>query len=1417
MKWITRILFILIIAICLHSNSNAQTYFINHDIPYSTSNQNMWGPNGSPFNINVNFDLFHVAFDTAISIGYMDTILGEPVGAMFNIDTWFVVGSTFDMHGWTTGWLDVDYPVEINLEVPNNYTFNPGEVVTIHSDYEVQPGWELYSHFPQAGVISLDLDFGFGLNIDADVCLVGCDSISIMNIQVPTDSIVIFYLNGLTGETIYPCADPSSPLGFGFCHDTILPITFNNLFGIGLSGWITLPYIETTDWLDSTDQCHQILGANGDSTYMNLDIDIIQFLSAVAGLIPPPQGPAIQQFLGMLNGTYDAGGGITIDYSLLTAHMSITNTMQQDLTFNPTVNTVFTFPTPVEYFVSDPNNGNAIVDQGVSDSIAFATCMDFNYRYPCFGWPQMPIGIAAHLDNDFTNHVWDSIAFTFLLTALEFDIHIPFPILKSVTVPEFCIKVPFNCADSTCYYEICSPEITNEPYCALKDSHGGPIYDDGDGDIDPPHILDWDYHIGPLVDLSLPLGYIPLTWYNNTWELAGFDTDTTFDGIIMIPNPVMEIVSVTDNDNVCFGDSIGNITITMNYGTLPYIFTWSNGVIDTSFSNVNTQTGLLSGIYGITVSDINGCTLTAVDTITETNPPIFVTLTPTHVLCNGGITGSITSNVWGGTPGYTYQWTPIGGVNPNAINLPAGIYSLSVTDAAGCPQTATTTITEPAAPVLITLDSIVHVLCFNGNNGAISITVVGGSPGYTYNWSNGNTVQDISNLTANTYTVTVTDTHLCTEIFTETVTQPPLLLSAIASTNVSCYGLSDGTANLIVSGGVPPYNFIWNNGEITEDLSNLSYGDYTVTITDQNLCTSVSSIYITQPQAPLSATYIVTDVLCHGLSIGAINVSPTGGTLPYAYEWSSGQTTQDLNNILAGNYSVTITDFNLCSYTTNATVSEPPQAVATIIIATDVRCFGEVNGAADLTVTGGVPPYVIEWNTGSSLEDINTLYAGIYYVTVTDSHNCSVVDSVKIIEPGELFASITENVRICIGDTANIIVSATGGTAWYSYLWNTGQTDTLIHVLPNVTTNYKVTVTDNHGCIATDIEAVYVYPPLTAEINVDKDTICPGEAVLITGNISGGNSQYSVSLNDTIIINLPYVYYPLVSSQYVITVEDNCSTPPIVFYKDIIVLASPPIGFLADVTSDCAPLTVSFNEVSPIIGQTYIWNFGDDNSSNTSIIKNPQHIYEVPGTYDVSLTVTSMGGCTSYSEIPEMIHVYPNPDAKFITNPIAVNIINPSVNFINLSTDANDYLWYFGDGDSTSEVNPHHIYLNIPNQYIVTLIALNSYGCSDTTKSNMNVSGDYTFYAPSAFSPDADDRNEVFKVYATNIDFESFKLFIVDRWGEIIFNTNDINTGWDGRAKGSELVQVGSYTWMASFKDMNGVTRNKTGAVTVIR
>ena len=1414
-----KIILILILFFVI-SYSNSQTYTITHDVYWHTENQNMWGPNGSPFNIDFSYELFNVQFDSSFSFGYMVGIpLIGNVGAMFNMNLHLLLASEFAMHGWTTGWIDVDYPVRITYEIPNNYTFNPGEIVTIKTNYEVLPGWELYSHFPQAGVAYLDLEYGFGVNLNADVCLGGCTNINLINLNVPDDSIAIFYLNGQTGEVAYPCYNPNLFPPFTICHDDVLPITFNNLFGIGLSGWITLPYIPTTDWLNTSDPCHQILGANGDSTYAHIELDIIQFLSFLAGFIPPPQGPAIQQFLQMLHGTYSFSI-ITIQYNLLSAYLTMTNTLQQDLTFTPTVLTAFTFPTPVEYWVEDPHNGNQIVSQGVSDSIAFPTCMNFKYRYPCYGWPQMPIGAAAHLDNQFNNHVWDSIAFDFIVQALQFTIIIDLPFKNQMIIPEFCLPLPNNDKDSIHIDEICIPAITGEEYAELKqllDSTGtGGTYDDGSGGTEPPHILDWTFTIGPLIDISVPLGYIPFTWYNNTWELGGFNEDTIFPGFVMIPNPEFQLVSITHSDNICAGDSIGSITVTIANGTPPYTYTWSNGTQVTTNNTSNTISGLLSGTYSVTISDVNGCSQVAQATIIETNPPIYINLIPVNVLCHGDSTGIIYSQVTGGTPPYTYQWLPIGGNGPNATNLPAGTYTLSVVDAVGCPKVDSVTITEPATDVSVSLDSLEHILCYGGNNGFIAISATGGTPPYTYLWSNGATVEDIFNIPAGTYTVTITDAHGCTITLTETINQPPLLAGFIIPTHVTCYGLSNGSANLIVGGGTPPYTYLWNTGDTTEDLYNIPTGTYSVTIIDANGCIAYASTFINQPFAPLSATYVITDVLCHGFHTGAIDLIPAGGTPPYSYQWSNGQTTQDLTGIPAGNYSVTITDYNGCTETYQMIVNEPPTYVSTSLQVTDVRCYGEINGAINLTVIGGVPPYVIQWSNGATTEDINYLPAGYYYVTVTDSHGCTIVDSAFVREPQRLFSSVTQNVLICINDTAHLCVSATGGTPGYTYTWNTGSHDTTIVVWPTTTTNYSVTVTDTRGCISVSYTTVQVYPPLSATINVNDSVICLGEPVVFSGLVSGGNGNYIITLNDTLQISLPYTIYPEITSGYSIKVEDNCNTPPLYFNFNVNVIPSPPNNIQANPVAGCVPLVVQFYETSPDEGQTYLWNFGDPNSSNFSVLKNPVHVFENPGSYTITLTTTNSYGCKTQNVIPNLIQVYPNPESKFITDPLTINMLNTNVHFINLSSGATSYYWNFGDGDSSLLESPYHSYPPIPAEYNVYLVAISQHGCKDTSWQIIKVISDYTFYAPTAFSPDNDGKNEVWRVYATNINFSTFHIVIYDRWGEIIFESKDIEKVWDGKAKNNKLVPPGSYTWMVTFKDNNDVTRTKTGSVTVI-
>jgi gliding motility-associated-like protein len=666
----------------------AQTHTITHNVTWHTQNQNMWGPNGQPFSIDTNITLFWFNYSDTTSVNFIQNILGGQFGAAVDIGTWLEIGSVFSIHGFTTGSVDATYPVSIDLTFPNNYTFNPGSNVTINSDYTVLPGWDLTSHFPTAGVIQLDLFFGFGFNINATVCVWNCWTVSPINIQIPTDSINIFYLNSQTGQTSYPCWNGWF---FDICHDTILPIIIPNIWGIGLSASIDVPCIQTNDWL-GTDKC---IYAHGSDPWLTVNLDVIQFLSAIASLIPPPTGPAIQQLLGMLSGTINLGGGITIDYVLLSLNFGFTSYMVQDLKLCPTIWTTFDFPTNVNYTETNPANGNALVTQGNNDIITIQTGNDLHFDYPCNGFPIWDMGFAHHMTNDFTNHLWDSMAFYFNITAFEFWINVPsFPVMPEVCIPAFCINVPVPCPDKinidTCWQLVCSPQV-----CM------------------PPVILnpaDWVIHIGPLFAQTFPLGYIPITWFNQTWQLAGWTPNQTgiYDTIMpqhtIIPNPEMTVNLAITTPVICYGDSTGALTATILNGTAPYTYIWSSGDTVTTNSLSNTLSNLGSGFYGVTVTDVNGCTHWDTMSIRNLDPQLFIYLEPTMVTCVGGSDGLIIAHASGGNRPFNFVWFPVGGNDSVASGLSAGTYWVDVTDVYGCRISDTVTLVElyPLPPINFT-------------------------------------------------------------------------------------------------------------------------------------------------------------------------------------------------------------------------------------------------------------------------------------------------------------------------------------------------------------------------------------------------------------------------------------------------------------------------------------------------------------------------------------------------------------------------------------------------------------------------------------------------------------------------------------------------------------------------------------------
>jgi hypothetical protein len=533
----------------------------------------------------------------------------------------------------------------------------------------------------------------------------------------------------------------------------------------------------------------------------------------------------------------------------------------------------------------------------------------------------------------------------------------------------------------------------------------------------------------------------------------------------------------------CFGSATGSIDLSVSGGTAAYTYAWTasgTGVVPSGQATSQDLTGLVAGTYSVVITDNNGCTTSNSATITQPSAALSSSRTFVNVLCFGNNTGSIDLTVAGGTAGYSYAWTATGGGSvpsgqansQDLTGLVAGTYSVTVTDANNCTATNSATITQPSSAVSSTKTQV-NVLCFGNATGSIDLSVVGGTSGYTYSWtaSSGGSVpsgqansQDLTGLVAGTYSVTVTDANGCTTTNSATITQPSAALSSSRSqVNVSCFGNATGSIDLSVSGGTAAYTYAWTasgtgvvpSGQATsQDLTGLVAGTYSVVITDNNGCTTSNSATITQPSAVLSSSRTFVNVLCFGNNTGSIDLSVSGGTAGYSYAWTatgggsvpSGQAnSQDLTGLVAGTYSVTVTDANNCTTTNSATITQPSSAVSSTKTQVNVLCFGNATGSIDLSVVGGTSGYTYSWTASSggsvpsgqaNSQDLTGLVAGTYSVTVTDANGCTTTNSATITQPSAALSSSRSQVNVsCFGNaTGSIDLSVSGGTAAYTYV-----------------------------------------------------------------------------------------------------------------------------------------------------------------------------------------------------------------------------------------------------------------------------------------------------------------------------------------------------------------------------------------------
>lgn len=553
----------------------------------------------------------------------------------------------------------------------------------------------------------------------------------------------------------------------------------------------------------------------------------------------------------------------------------------------------------------------------------------------------------------------------------------------------------------------------------------------------------------------------------------------------------------------CNGNLTGAATVSVSGGTAPYYYSWSNSV-----GSTQSVSGLAAGTYTVTVTDTPGCQATS--SITITQPSVLnLSTSKVDVLCNGSFTGSIDLTVSGGTSGYLYSWSN-GASSQDILGLSSSTYTVTVTDSHSCTANTSVTISQPTS-ISVILESG-NVACNGASTGSINTTVSGGTPSYTYSWSSGQTSQNLMNVSAGSYTLTITDSHSCTKTSSVTITQPDAIESSAIVSSLECNGDADGSIDVTVNGGVTPYTYIWNAGQTTVDISNLAGGSYTLTITDNNGCKDYLGATVVEPNI-LSSTINVTNVLCYGQSTGGVDLSVSGGTQPYTYLWNTNAFSQDLLNIPIGNYQVTITDVNNCVAQNSATVTQPTQLV--ISTSSTTTTCGAANGTATVTASGGISPYNYAWGIGETTQTISGLSSGGYSVTATDDNGCTIAGSANVSDENAAVLAINHTDILCNGDgNGTASVSVTSGVAPFSYLWSSGQTTSSISGVNGG--QYSVTVTDANTC-SSNI-SVIITEPTAINISTEVQHLsCYGDADgRINLTVSGGTgSVYSYAWSNS--------------------------------------------------------------------------------------------------------------------------------------------------------------------------------------------------------------------------------------------------------------------------------------------------------------
>lgn len=726
--------------------------------------------------------------------------------------------------------------------------------------------------------------------------------------------------------------------------------------------------------------------------------------------------------------------------------------------------------------------------------------------------------------------------------------------------------------------------------------------------------------------------------------------------------------------------------------------------------------------------------------------------------------------------------------------------------------------------------SVTQPSCDSGSNGTISVDSVSGAVGpYSYQWSTGDTTSSVSGLGGGSYDLTVMKQSCANSLSWDTTItldqSGDLSIDSLVVQEPTCDSPCSGSIDVEYSGATPPLQFSIDSGNSyqTDSLfTSLCAGTYDVLVED-SACTVHEEVELKNDQQ-FDHDITSNSISCNGACDGSIDISVSGGGAPFQFSIDSGTTFQPGSTFTAlcpDTFDVLIQDSAGCTAYSNEVLTQPEPLDLSVDSIAHVSCEASSDGYISLTGSGGSTPYDLQWgpNAGNQTGPVlNGLAPGNYQCVLTDSSGCQDSLSVTIDGHPALTLSSSSDTTICDSGNVTLSASGSGGNPPYTYLWNGTASGPDTTVSPTSTTLYTVEVLDSSGCrVGPDSILVTVLPPLS--LSVDPVTsICEGNSAVLTANASGGNGSYNFSWSNG-DDGASTTVSPSTTTSYSVNVTSGCPGSNASDSVTVPVEPLPQPRLSADTLSGCVPLEVELtNETDPAQTGDCIWYI--ENGDTLSGCNDPKTVIEKPGCHDITLSVTSPDGCTQDTTYEDQICTYPLPEADFSFEPDTANVLDPTVNFLNASKRAVQYRWDFGGLDSSSATDPSYTFPEDERgSYPVCLEAISTYGCRDTSCEKVIVEGEFLLYVPNAFTPDGDGINDAFYPVVQGHDPSDYQFQIYDRWGELIFQSEDPEEKWRGRVKGSStLAKPDVYVWKLKLRsEISGEHETFTGHVTLVR